>query len=473
GERLRAEKDGLEKQLGECQAQIAALRAKPRLTTAERTELASIEEKRDRLVGDIERAGERIRRIESAPVKTVPARITVAKGEALLAYHIGTRSSDLFVIAGGSSQVRAYPLDVPDAAAARLGIPAGPLARATLAQILSGVDATGKATGMGVLRELSEPVVSAASNSITARARTQMQERLHALFTVLMPPAVWKSVHSVREVTIVPDGPLATFPFEACVVAGEKTDPVVFWLDDGPAIRYVPSIATLDALTRAAQPAAAKDVLSVCNPTYASSGASALAPLPGTTRETDAVVSAFGKNRVTVLLGDAATEAAVRSAMPGKAVIHLATHGLVDQRRSDLLAALAFTPGQSSSHDLGDDGFLHLFEIDDASIAAQLVVLSACESSTGNYVLGEGVMAMSRGFLSAGARRVVATEWKVDDDATASLVGDFMARVAKGEHARGGVDYTLALRDAKRTVRRSDAWSQPFYWAAFVLTGIR
>ena len=479
GERLRAEKDGLETQLGECQAQVAALRAKPRLTAAERADLASAEEKRDHLVDDVERTSERIRRLDStgndAPAKTAPARITVAKGEVLLAYHIGTRSSDLFVIVGGSSHVRAYPLDVPDAAAALLGLPVGPLARAALARLLTGVDATGTAAGMGILRELSEPVRSAAPNSIAARARAQMQERLHALFITLMPPAVWKSVHAAREVTIVPDGPLATFPFEACVVAEEKTDHVVFWLDDGPAIRYVPSIATLDALTHAAQPPAAGGVLSVCNPTYAPSGAgaSALAPLPGTTRETDAVVSAFGADRVTVLSGDAATEAAVRGAMPGKAIVHLATHGLVDQRRSDLLAALAFTPGASSPHDLRDDGFLHLFEIYDLSVAAQLVVLSACESSTGNYVLGEGVMAMSRGFLSAGARRVVATEWKVDDDATASLVGDFLARVANGAHARGGVDYTLALRDAKRAVRRSDAWSQPFYWAAFVLTGIR
>lgn len=475
-ERLRAEKVDLEKQLGECHAQVQALRAKARLSTLERSELASAEARRDHLVDDIERTSERLRRLENSgngvPAKHAPARIAVAKGEALLAYHIGTRSSDVFVIEGGSSRVRAYPLVVSSSEAAVFDIPAGPLTRATIAQLLSGADATGKVTGMGMVRELSEPARSAAPNSIMARAQTEMHRRLHALFVVLMPPDVWKLVHPLREVAIVPDGPLAKFPLEACVVKEENTGHVVFWLDDGPAIRYAPSIAALDALGRVPTPVPG-NVLSVCNPAYATTGADALAPLPGTTRESEAVVSAFGATRVTVLSGSAATEAAVRDAVSGRAIIHLATHGIVDQRRSDLLAALAFTPGPSSSHNLHDDGFLHLFEIYDLPVSAQLVVLSACESSAGNYVLGEGVMAMSRGFLSAGARRVVATEWKVDDDATAALVGDFFARIAKNTRSHDRVDYALALRDAKRSVRRSDAWSQPFYWAAFVLTGVR
>ncbi len=318
---------------------------------------------------------------------------------------------------------------------------------------------------------------------MAGRARDSLRERLHELFGVLVPATVWSSIRSASEVVVVPDGPLSAFPFEACVVTPPAAGKESFWLDDGPVIRYAPSIATLAALASAPARASTHDVLSVCNPHYSSSAAGttrapvtrggSLAPLPGTERETASVVAAFGKDRVTVLCGDAATEAAVRRAITDKEIVHLATHGIVSQRQSDLLAALAFTPVASPQRDLRDDGFLQLFEIYDLSLSAQLVVLSACESSTGSYVLGEGVTALSRGFLSAGARRVVATQWKVDDDATASLVGDFLARVATAERAQERVDYARALRDAKRVVRANAAWSQPFYWAAFVDSGAR
>jgi CHAT domain-containing protein len=184
-------------------------------------------------------------------------------------------------------------------------------------------------------------------------------------------------------------------------------------------------------------------------------------------------VAAFGAKRVTVLCGDDATEAAVRKHIANKEIVHLATHGLVAGGRSDLLSSLALTPAASSQRNLRDDGFLHLFEIYDLSMSAELVVLSACESSAGNYVLGEGVMALSRGFLSAGARRVVATQWKVDDAATAALVGDFLSRVATSERAGQRIDYALALRDAKRATRARTGWDQPFFWAAFVVSGAR
>jgi CHAT domain-containing protein/tetratricopeptide (TPR) repeat protein len=466
-ERLRADKRDLEKQLGKCQSQAQALRDKSKPTKSERTELATIESRCDRIVGDIERIGERIRRLESGESETPApaARPRVAKGEALLVYHIGTESSFLFVLDDGSKEVRAYALDVSSAAGAQLGLRSGALTRASVAQLLTGYDASGKTIGVGILRQLAEPVQGAA----TSRAQQSMYERLHALFTVLVPAAVWPTIKSAREVTIIPDGPLSAFPFEACVVS-EKQDAPRYWLDDGPVVRYAPSIATLAALASAAKRKSTDTVLTVCNPRYATTSG-ALAPLPGTARETETVVSAFGKDRVTVLCGEAATEAAVRRSIPGKEIVHLATHGLVSQRQSDLLASLAFTPVASPQRDLRDDGFLQLFEIYELALSAELVVLSACESSTGSYVLGEGVMALSRGFLSAGARRVVATQWKVDDDATAALVGDFLTRIAKAERAGGEVDFALALRDAKRAARQSTNWSQPFYWAAFVVTG--
>ena len=463
-ERLRGEKRDLEKELGSCQAQARALREKPRLSKDERSSLASIETRCDRVASELQRTSERIRGLErgsaAAPAKS--AKRSAPPGEALLVYHIGTEASFLFVVEGNST--RGYPLRVAADHAAKLGLAAGPLTRASISQLLFGVDARGKAIGVALLRQLATPVGSGAP----ARAIESMNERLHALFVTLMPADVWPRVRVLQNVTVVPDGPLAAFPFEACVTVPGQV--VSDWLGDGPVIRYAPSLAALDALAaRTSNGTKSNTILSVCNPHYAP--ASKLSPLPGTEREAESVVTAFGKNRVTTLCGDAATEFAVRKSIADKEVVHLATHGLVAGGRSDLLSSLALTP--ASPGDLRDDGFLHLFEIYDLSLAAELVVLSACESSAGNYVLGEGVMALARGFLSAGARRVVATQWKVDDDATAALVGDFLARVAAAERAQESIDYARALRDAKRASRARAEWSQPFYWAAFVISGAR
>jgi CHAT domain-containing protein/tetratricopeptide (TPR) repeat protein len=459
-DRLRAEKRDLEQRLGKCQGQAQALRSKPKLTKAERSELARIESNCDDIAGDVERLGERIRGMPGVHGPKTVQVTALARDEPQLLYHIGTLSSYVFVWGAGAADARVYSLALNTSAASTLGVPAGALTRAGLARILTGYDEKGERSGIGITRELAE---SQAANAVTVRAREQTQGRLHALFTVLVPEEVWTSVRKATEVVVITDGPLAAFPFEAFIVSAAKGD-AVYWLDDGPAIRYAPSIAALAALAQSPRRASSPRVLSVCNPHYA-----ALDPLPGTVRETESVVGAFGKKQVTVLCGEDATEAAACRAMAGKEIVHLATHGLINQRRSDLLASLAFTPSTSASNNLHDDGFLQLFEIDDLALSAELVVLSACESSTGSYVLGEGVMALSRGFLSAGARRVVATQWKVDDRTTAVLVGDFLTRVAHDPSA----DMALALRDAKRAVRQAANTSQPFYWAAFVITGAR
>jgi CHAT domain-containing protein len=119
-----------------------------------------------------------------------------------------------------------------------------------------------------------------------------------------------------------------------------------------------------------------------------------------------------------------------------------------------------------------DDGFLQLFEIYELPLDCELAVLSACSSNTGRVVAGEGVFALSRGFLVAGARRVVASQWAVDDDSTAELIGGLFKTVAASERAGGRPDVALALRDAKRKIRRTSKWADPFYWAPFILTGV-
>jgi CHAT domain-containing protein len=97
--------------------------------------------------------------------------------------------------------------------------------------------------------------------------------------------------------------------------------------------------------------------------------------------------------------------------------------------------------------------------------------LSACETNIGVAIEGEGVFALSRGFLAAGARRVIASQWNVNDASTATLIGAFFEAVFEAEQAGLPVDYAHALRDAKRRVRQEGTWESPFYWAPFILIG--
>jgi CHAT domain-containing protein len=205
-------------------------------------------------------------------------------------------------------------------------------------------------------------------------------------------------------------------------------------------------------------------------------GVRALPRLPGTARESEAIAAAFaaagGDTSVQVLQQLEAREPAVRAALPGARYIHLATHGLVDESRGDLLASLALTPPPVIA-DSTDDGQLQLYEIYGLDQASELTVLSSCESRVGRLEAGEGVFALSRAFLASGTRRVVASLWPAEDDATAEIVSDLFRAIADATRGGAAPDYGLALTQAKRAVRARSAWADPFFWAPFVLEGVR
>ena len=113
-----------------------------------------------------------------------------------------------------------------------------------------------------------------------------------------------------------------------------------------------------------------------------------------------------------------------------------------------------------------NDGFLRLDEVTRLHLNADLVVLSACETGLGKEIRGEGLIGLTRGFMYAGARRVVASLWSVDDVATAEL----MSRFYKGI-LREGLSPAAALRQAQIEMRRQKRWQNPYYWGGFVLQG--
>src|SRR5205814_1909947 len=137
---------------------------------------------------------------------------------------------------------------------------------------------------------------------------------------------------------------------------------------------------------------------------------------------------------------------------PGQRIVHLATHGFVTERRGDVLAGLVLAADTTGAEATDSDGLLQLFEIYGLKLDCDLAVLSACETARGPRVAGEGVFALSRGFLTAGASRVVASLWPVEDASTAKLMGTLFREVAGAERRKRDVDWALALRDAKRGV---------------------
>jgi CHAT domain-containing protein len=144
-------------------------------------------------------------------------------------------------------------------------------------------------------------------------------------------------------------------------------------------------------------------------------------------------------------------------------IIHFATHGILNDKHPELSGILLAMLDEKGKP---QDGFLQLSDIYKLNLPAELVVLSACETGLGKSVKGEGLIGLTRGFMYAGASRVLGSLWKVDDAATAALMADFYKEMfANGKRPAD------ALRAAQLHLFEQRRWRSPYYWAGFVLQG--
>jgi len=144
-------------------------------------------------------------------------------------------------------------------------------------------------------------------------------------------------------------------------------------------------------------------------------------------------------------------------------IIHFATHGLLDSEHpefSGLVLSLVDKDGKPQN------GFLQLTDIYNLNLPVDMVVLSACETGLGKQIKGEGLVGITRGFMYAGASRVLASLWKVDDAATAELMGRFYKGMFKDN-----LSPATALQRAQVEMAKQKRWRSPYYWAGFVLQG--
>jgi CHAT domain-containing protein/tetratricopeptide (TPR) repeat protein len=143
--------------------------------------------------------------------------------------------------------------------------------------------------------------------------------------------------------------------------------------------------------------------------------------------------------------------------------VHFSTHGFLNSIHPEL-SGIVFTLVNRRGE--AQDGFLRAHEVFNLRLPAEVVVLSACQTGIGKEVQGEGLISLTRGFMYAGAPRVVVSLWSVNEVGTSELMIRFYRQMLKN-----GLRPAAALRAAQLSLMKEKRWQSPFYWAAFTLQG--
>lgn len=186
--------------------------------------------------------------------------------------------------------------------------------------------------------------------------------------------------------------------------------------------------------------------------------------LPGTQDEADSIMELLPEGSGGEFLGFRANRTvALGPELKQFQIVHFGTHGFIDDDNpelSGLVLSLFDEQGRSQ------EGYLRLHDIYNMKLPVELVVLSACNSAQGKEVRGEGLVGLVRGFMYAGAKRIMASLWKVDDKPTAELMKRFYQHLLKDE-----VTPARALQLAQLEMLKQQRRRAPYYWAAFFLQG--
>ncbi|BAZ03772.1 CHAT domain-containing protein [Calothrix sp. NIES-3974] len=245
------------------------------------------------------------------------------------------------------------------------------------------------------------------------------------------------------KIIFIPQGSLNLVPFAALVDNQGK------YLIEKYTISTAPSLQILSLINQKPPHKSPSPPLIIGNPEPMPQD---LSPLPGAEAEAKAIAQLLQTSAIT---GKNATEAEVLAKLPSAGIIHLATHGLFDEKQG-LQSALALvsSPGQ--------DGMLTALEVLDLKLQAEMAVLSACDTGRGQ-ITGDGVVGLARAFMVAGVPRVIVSLWAVPDEPTAELMKEFYHQKLNTP------DRVTALRQAMlKTMKK---YPEPVNWAAFTLIG--
>jgi CHAT domain-containing protein len=271
------------------------------------------------------------------------------------------------------------------------------------------------------------------------------------LYRILIGP-VERWIKPQSEVTIISDGPLCGLNFETLVV---KAPAPHYWIEDVSITNASSAfLLAVGSHARALHPSTApRNLLLIGNPESPPN----YPPLSYAGEEISLISEHFSKDRETILSGREATPTAYFKAKPAHyGLIHFVAHGTAS-RISPLDSAVVLSQDGSSYN-------LYARDIAASQLHADLVTISACDSAGTRIYSSEGLVGLSWAFLRAGARRVIASLWEVNDASTPKLMDHLYSAITAGE------DPAVALRNAKLSLLHSQTvYSRPFYWAPFVL----
>jgi CHAT domain-containing protein/Tfp pilus assembly protein PilF len=347
-------------------------------------------------------------------------------------------------------------------------------------------------------REPIETAAQSARDVLARRLRPESNLRRTALAVLadLVLKPVASDLPNYRRLLIVPDGALQRVPFAALPDPGPTSvagrQPL---LVEGHSIVYLPS-ASVGATLRNKRSAGPfhrpKPLIAVlADPVFDASdprvhpGAAAPPPVSGddlsrsmrdvglaqldrllfTRREAESIQALWNRSGEVAPVFDFAANRDVLQdpSWLNAAILHFATHSLLDDRQPELSGLVFSRVGPDGAP--RTDGFLRLLDIYGLNLKADLVVLSACETGAGKELRGEGLLGITRGFMSIGVPQLVVSLWKVEDQATAELMARFYRELFNGARP------PEALQKAQISMLREPRWSDPALWAGFIFLG--
>lgn len=316
------------------------------------------------------------------------------------------------------------------------------------------------ASRIPVTREELEREAASFGRLVAARS-LRYEEPARRLYDLLIAP-LGPHLGAGEALCIIPDGVLWTIPFHALMPAAATH------LVDRRAVYYAQSLALLrHSFARGEQNA--PTLLAFGNPTIGAATRSTfrsayrdvpIGALPDAETEVRSLSSLYEPKQRRTYWRDAARESVFKREAEHFDIIHIAAHAVVDDRAPMYSAIVLATEGGGS-----EDGLLEAREVVDLQLNARLAVLSACDTARGRVGAGEGVVGLAWAFFAAGCPTTVVSQWKAESRATSKLMVEFHRRLV------AGASIAEALRQAQRSLRATEAYSHPFYWAPFVAVG--